>query len=82
MVIILTLVISALMLITGVTVAFVEIRDPEADTSTAADFLFTIVTVVLGSLMGLLAGKNEKLNQLTERPDKTKDDITETGLPQ
>jgi hypothetical protein len=68
MVITFTLIVSSSMLLTGAAVAFIEIRNPDADTSTAVDFLFTVITVVMGALLGLLAGKNENIGQLSERP--------------
>lgn len=66
-------------MLAGITITFVEIRDPEVDTDTAVDLLFTSITVILGALLGLLAGKNEGLSKLNERPDKSEDEITRTG---
>jgi hypothetical protein len=82
MVITFTIVVSLSLMFTGAMVAVVEIRDPEADTSNAVDVLFTSITIILGALLGLLAGKSEGVQQLGERPDKTRDDITGTGPPQ
>lgn len=76
MVIIFTLVVAFSLIATGFWIAFIEIRNPEADTDSAVDVLFAAITVILGALLGLLAGKSEGTGQLSERPDKTKDDIT------
>lgn len=77
MVILFSLVVSFSLLATGAMVAIVEIRDPTADTDTAVDVLFTAITVILGALLGLLAGKAESgTTSLGDRPDGSKDKIT------
>lgn len=76
MVIVFTLVVSFSMLATGAMIAVVEIRDPEADTSNVVDVLFTSITIVLGALLGLLAGKSDTIEGLGKRPDQTFDDIS------
>jgi hypothetical protein len=82
MVLIFTLVVAFSLVATGFWVAFIEIRNPEADTDSAVDVLFTTPTVILGALLGLLAGKSEGVSELSDRPDNTKDDVTGTGPPQ
>ena len=61
---------------TGALVAVLEIRDPEADTSNIVDVLFTSITIILGALLGLLAGKAEAVSELGKRPDGSRDDVS------
>ena len=63
------------MIATGAMVAFIEIRDPEADTSDIVRTLFTAINIILGALLGLLAGKSESIEKLGRRPDQTEDDL-------
>ncbi len=75
MVIVFTFVVAFAMLATGALVAVVEIRDPETDTTDVTRTLFTAINIVLGALLGLLAGKSEGVDQLGKRPDQTDDDL-------
>jgi hypothetical protein len=69
MVIILTLVIGLTMVGFGITIAVIEIRDPEADTSQGATVLINLVSTTLGALLGLLAGRSVFSHDLGRRPD-------------
>ena len=70
-----TLIIVVSVLITGLWVAIVEIRDPTVDTSRVVTALTSIITAILGALLGLLAGRSESLRGLGTRPDGTDDEV-------
>lgn len=53
----LTYTLCAFLLLSGGTVALVEVIHPEQDTSGAADALTHAVTAILGALLGLIAGR-------------------------
>lgn len=55
----LTFVVAFAILATGATVAIIEIIHPETDTTSITDGLMTIVTGIVGALLGLIAGKND-----------------------
>jgi hypothetical protein len=59
MVLTLTFVVAFAILATGATVAVIEIIHPESDTTGITDGLMTIVTGIVGALLGLIAGKND-----------------------
>lgn len=70
MVLTFTFVVSLSLMGTGATIAIIEIRNPEADTDTAIEILFTAITIILGALLGMLTAKgtdNTELN-LKDRP--------------
>jgi hypothetical protein len=67
MVLVFVLVVSFSLVVTGAFIAIVEIRDPTVDTDQAVDVLFAAITVIIGALLGLLAGKADS-SSLTERP--------------
>ncbi len=79
MVITFVFVVAFAMLSTGAMITIVEIRDPTADTRAAVTTLFTAITIVLGALLGLLAGKSDSIERLGTRPDKTHDDVAKTS---
>lgn len=72
MVIVFTFVVAGTLLFTAFWVAFIEIRNPEHDTEGTVDVLFSSITVILGALLGLLAGKSDTMSDLGSRPDLTK----------
>jgi hypothetical protein len=47
----------------GAAVAVVEIRDPDADTSTAANAISDILNTLIGLLAGFLAGRTQSLRR-------------------
>lgn len=63
-----TLVVSISIICMSVLVAVVEIHDPKVDTSGLVRALTTIMTLILGSLLGLLAGKTSAAEGLAKRP--------------
>ena len=48
----------------------IVVREPTADISGLADALSGILTLILGALLGLLAGKTPSLEPLGRRPDE------------
>lgn len=42
----------------GATIAVIEIRDPTVDTSAAGNALLSVITAILGALLGILAGRS------------------------
>lgn len=64
MVLVFTGVVSFAILAVGISIAVVEIVNPDADTSGAATALFNLITGMMGALLGLLAGKSEGASTL------------------
>jgi ABC-type amino acid transport system permease subunit len=54
-----TLTVALSIMLTGATVAIIEIRDPTVDTSRITDMIVQIITTILGALLGLIAGRSE-----------------------
>ena len=76
MVMVFTFVVAFFIVGLGVLIIFVEIRSPESDTGVLANTLGTLVSGILGALLGLIAGKSSATNNLHERPnDKEEDDL-------
>jgi hypothetical protein len=59
MILSLTFVVVFAILATGASVALIEILHPESDTTGIVDGLMTIVTGIVGALLGLIAGRND-----------------------
>ena len=75
MVLLLTLTVCASLFAMGITISIIEIVSPETDTSGAFDALGNVLSVIVGSLLGLLAGRNERSDGLHKRPDPSQDDL-------
>lgn len=58
------------MLVAGVAIAVVAIVHPEADTSFAVQVLAHGIGVLMGSLLGLLAGRSSAANVMITRQPK------------
>ena len=71
MVLLFVFVVCFVLIGTTVTIAVVEIRNPKADTATSVQSLISIISGILGALLGLLAGKTETVQGLDTRPDGT-----------
>lgn len=67
MVLVFTLVVAFAICGLGVLVLLVESRHPEADTGVISNTLSTLVSGILGALLGVLAGRSGNLKQ---PPDK------------
>lgn len=61
----------------GILIVLVESRNPEADTGVIANTLSTLVSGILGALLGVLAGKSSSGTGLDQRPDGTTKDLDE-----
>jgi hypothetical protein len=59
----------------SVLILIVETRNPAADTGIIANTLMSLVSGILGALLGLIAGKSTVGGSLNTRPDGTEDDI-------
>lgn len=68
-----TAVVALFILGAGGAIAIIEIRDPSVDTSVAAQALLSVVTAILGALLGVLAGRSETLRK-PPKPPKEDDD--------
>jgi hypothetical protein len=70
MVLAFTVTVCLALLVTGVALAVVAIVNPEADTSFAVDALAHGIGVLMGSLLGLLAGRSSAANSMITRQPK------------
>ena len=65
----------------GIMIIVVEVRSPEADTGLIANTLMSLVSGILGALLGLIAGKSSNAgstgSDLSRRPDGTSDDLNQ-----
>ena len=66
----LTLLVAVVIVTTAVTISFVEVRDPETDSSTAVQWLFGLTGTLVGALLGLLAGRSRFTEELSRRHDE------------
>ncbi len=58
----------------GILIVLVEWNNPEADTGVIASTLMSMITGILGALLGLIAGKSEKVD-LHHKPTGEEDDL-------
>ena len=70
MVLTLTMLVSGSVIAMGLLMVVVVILNPTADVSGLADAISAILTLILGTLLGLLAGKAPDLTELSKRPDE------------
>jgi uncharacterized membrane protein len=59
----------------SVLILWVEVTTPEADTGIIANTLMSLVSGILGALLGLIAGKSSGDTALNTRPNGTQDTI-------
>ena len=69
MVLMLTATVCVAILLTGATIAVLEFKDPSIDTSSVVDILMTLVSGILGALLGLLAGEKGGHRLPTDPPE-------------
>lgn len=70
MVLIFTFVVAFAICGLGVLIVVVEARTPEADTGVIANTLSTLVSGILGALLGLIAGKSSSFGKKPEDDDE------------
>jgi hypothetical protein len=79
MVLVFTFVVAFAIIGLGVLIVVVEAVNPEADTGVIANTLSTLVSGILGALLGVLAGRASmnggKKDDLHERPDGSSDEL-------
>ena len=63
-----TFVVCFSLLLAGIAIAIVEIKDPAADTETITQSLISLISGILGALLGLIAGKTVAVSNLDVRP--------------
>jgi formate-dependent nitrite reductase membrane component NrfD len=68
-----TVIIGVSILGISATILIVEVKDPEVNTSSITQALLTLISGILGSLLGLLAGRSVMSSELSARP-QDKDD--------
>ena len=74
MVLTFTFVVSFSLMAMGFTISVIEIRNPEADTDSATEILFTAITIIIGALLGMLTAKGTEQSNLNRKPtDDTSD---------
>ena len=74
MVLLFTFIVGFSIVATGATVAIIEIRNPETDTDSIVNAMLSIISGILGALLGLIAGKSEGAADLHARPKRDDDD--------
>jgi hypothetical protein len=68
MVLVFTFVVAFAICGLGVLIVVVEANNPEADTGVIANTLSTLVSGILGALLGLIAGKSQSTGGFGEKP--------------
>ena len=72
-----TFVVALSLLGVGATIAIIEIKDPTVDTSAAVDILFTVISILIGALLGMLSAKGLANIELSKRPNNSKSESEE-----
>lgn len=83
MVLVFTFVIAFAISGLSIMILIVEVRNPEADTALIANTLMSLVSGILGALLGLIAGKSAGVggpSDLGRRPGEP-DDLTDVSEP-
>ena len=78
MVLVFTIVVAFSITGLSVMILVVEVKNPAADTGLIANTLMSLVSGILGALLGLIAGKSSATgtpSDLSKRPDGTKGDL-------
>jgi hypothetical protein len=68
MVLVFTFVVAFAICGLGVLIVVVESNNPEADTGVIANTLSTLVSGILGALLGLIAGKSQSAGGFGDKP--------------
>lgn len=72
MVLALTVTVCLAILLSGVAIVVIEIVSPETDTNEIIGSMSDVLSMILGALLGLLAGRSDQGRQ---RPDGTSDGL-------
>lgn len=75
MVIVFTGLVAFAIVLMACAAAYVEVKDPRADTRAVVQSLFALISAILGALLGVVAGRASKSSDLHKRPDQTQDDL-------
>ena len=75
MIMVFTFVVGFMIVGLSVLILIVEVREPAADTGIIANTLMSLVSGILGALLGLIAGKSSSGASLNTRPDGSDDEI-------
>ena len=70
MVLTFTFVVCFILLLTSVSIAIVEINDPTVDTDKITQSLISLVSGILGALLGLIAGRSAAASELQKKDDE------------
>ena len=76
MILVFTFVVGFMIVGLSIMILVVETKNPAADTGIIANTLMSLVSGILGALLGLIAGKSQSGSGLNTRPDGTEDDIS------
>ncbi|MET0787533.1 MAG: hypothetical protein ABWY25_12610 [Paenisporosarcina sp.] len=71
MVLTFTFIVGFSLIATTVVIAIIEIKNPQADTDTIVQSLISLISGILGALLGLIAGKTAAVDDLAKRPGDT-----------
>ncbi len=74
MIMVFTFVVGFMIVGLSVLILIVEVRNPAADTGIIANTLMSLVSGILGALLGLIAGKSTG-GSLNQRPDGSDDEM-------
>jgi uncharacterized membrane protein HdeD (DUF308 family) len=84
MVLVFTFIVAFTLVGLGIIILVVEIKHPEADTALLVNTMMSLVSGILGALLGLIAGKSNNQggsnpceSDLDKRPDGSPSDLTE-----
>ena len=61
----------------SIMILVVELKNPAADTGIIANTLMSLVSGILGALLGLIAGKSQTGGGINTRPYGSEDDIVQ-----
>jgi len=65
-----TLIIAVVLIGLSAALIFIEVRDPETDTSLLTSTLTSLISAILGALFGMMIGKNDKINRRPNDPEE------------
>jgi len=81
MVMVFTFIVGFFIVGLSVLILVVEVKNPDADTGIIANTLASLVSGILGALLGLIAGKSSSAGgDLNKRPDGTTVELHEDRL--